>query len=236
MSTLPVEHPFRKHSANLRAVRAGLTQAERTHKAAIRYSDASATDFAARMHQLMVGLLAEAELRKIISDPGGFNSKERQLLLQEHAQINRWLRMVEFAFRRHHSVPLHLDIDETTTATGISNQYDSICDLLREDLEPVIQDRNKIAHAQWRWLLNNKETRFVDESSPPLNYLALQRRGALISLVADLIHTLVVSEPTFRRDYATLYGDIVRIRPQINGPDYPELVRFLRSRRRLHKS
>jgi hypothetical protein len=235
MPTLPIGHPFRKHSENLRAVCAGLTQAERAHKAAIRGGDAAATDFAARMHQLMIGLLAEAHLRKIISDPGGFNAKERQLLSQERSKIDQWLRTVEFAFRRHYNVPLHREIDETTTAVGIPSQYNSIRILLKDDLEPIIQDRNKVAHAQWRWLLNSKETDFTEKSRPPLNYLALQRRGEIISALAELIHILVVSEPTFHRDYAALYGSITHVRPQVNGRDYPDLVAFLRSRRRLYE-
>lgn len=232
MSPLPVGHPFRKHSENLRAIRAGLTQAERLHKDAIRRNDAAATDFAARMHQLMIGLLAEAQLRKIASDPGGFNAKEKQLLRQEHTQIDRWLRTVEFAFRRHHRVPLHVEIDEETTAVDVPGQYDSINNLLRNDLEPIIQDRNKLAHAQWRWLLNNKETDFRGTSDPPLNYLALQRRGEVITFLADLIHTLVVSEPTFRRDYASLYDAIIQVRADIDGSDYPDFAHFLQSRRR----
>lgn len=231
MPPLPIGHPFRKHSENLRAICAGLTQAERTHKAAIRRGDAAATDFSARMHQLMVGLLAEAHLRKIVNDPGGFNSKEQQLLTQERSQIDQWLRTVEFAFRRHYHVPLHLEIDEATTALGVPDQYDSIRNLLKDDLEPIVQDRNKLAHAQWRWLLNNKETDFTGRSKPPLNYLSLKRRGAIISALAELIHTLVVSEPTFHRDYVALYDSISQTRAQIDGADYPQFESFLRSRR-----
>lgn len=177
MPSLPSGHPFRKHSANLRAASAGMTQAERAHKAAIRRGDAPATDFAARMHQLMVGLLAEAHLGKIISDPGGFNAKERKLLSQEGSQIDRWLRAVELACRRHYGVPLHLEITVSTTAVGVPSQYAAINNLLRNDLETVVQDRNKLAHAQWQWLLNSKETAFTGSAAPPLNCLSSHRRS-----------------------------------------------------------
>ena len=232
MPSLPAGHPFRRHSANLRAVSAGLTQAERAHKAAIRRGDAPATDFEARMHQLMVGLLAEAHLRKIVADPGGFNAKERKLLSQEGSQLNRWLRAVELAFRRHYAVPLHLEITLSTTAAGVPTQYAAITNLLSNDLEAVIQDRNKLAHAQWRWLLNSKETAFTGPAEPPLNYLASHRRGVAIRHLAGLIHTLVVSEPTFRRDYTSLYSAITKMQAVINGPDYPAFVINLQSRRR----
>jgi hypothetical protein len=232
MPSLPAGHPFRRHSANLRDVSAGLTQAERAHKAAIRRGDAPGTDFAARMHQLMVGLLAEAHLRKIVADPSGFNSKERKLLSQENSQLDRWLRAVELAFRRHYAVPLHLEITISTTAAGVPAQYAAITNLLRNDLEAVIQDRNKLAHAQWQWLLNNKETAFTGPASRPLNYLASHRRSVIIKHLAGLIHALVVSEPTFRRDYTLLYSIISKTHAVINGPDYPAFASDLQSRRR----
>lgn len=233
MAVLSAEHPFRKHSDNLRAVRLGLTQAERAHKDAIRRGDASATEFAGRMHQIMIGLLAEAELRKIISDPDGFNSKEQSLLGQERSQLNRWLRAVEFAIRRHYAVPLHLEIDDAHTTAGMTTQYNAIVGILKGDLEPIIGDRNKLAHAQWKWLLNAQETSFTSLASAPLNYLESKLRGDMIVRIAGLIHALVVSEPTFQRDYSQIYGEISNLLAQINGgADYPNFVKSLKNRRR----
>jgi hypothetical protein len=231
VTLLPVNHPFRKHSDNLRAIKVGLTQAERTHKSAIRRADGPATDFAARMHQLMIGMLAEAQLRAIVSDPDGFNSKEQGLLGQERSQLDRWLRAVEFAIRRHYAVPLHLDISDANTAPGVQVQHQTINDVLKNDIAPITEDRNKLAHAQWKWFLNNKETDFKGPADPPLNYLGSKRRGDLVIQIANLVHTLVVSEPTFQRDYAKIYGEITALRADINGSDYPDLVKKLRARR-----
>lgn len=232
MPYLPAGHPFRKHSANLRAVSAGLTQAERAHKASIRQSDIPSTEFSARIHQLMVGMLAEAHLRKIASDPDGFNPKERQLLSQERSQLDRWLRAVELAFRRHYSIPIHLDITASTASTAASGQYTNLNSLLRNDLNNVIQDRNKIAHGQWEWLLNNNETAFTGQAPLPLNYLASYRRSVVIKNLAGIIHVLVVSEPTFQRDYASFYQNITAMQSKINGADYPTFVLSLQARRR----
>lgn len=232
VAILPAAHPFRKHSENLRAIRGGLTQAERAHKAAIRQGNAAATEFLGRIHQLMIGLLAEAELRKIISDPDGFNSKEQNLLGQERSQLDRWLRTVEFAIRRHYSVPLHLEITDINTTNGMTAQYLTITNLLKDDLAPIIEDRNKLAHSQWQWLLNSKETAFIGAAPPPLNYLASRRRGEIIIRIADLIHALTVSEPTFQRDYARTYTEITQLQANINGADYPDFVNELRKRRR----
>jgi hypothetical protein len=184
------------------------------------------------MHQLMVGMLAEAHLRKIVSDPDGFNPKERRLLSQERSQLDRWLRAVELAFRRHYSIPIHLDINASTSTAVASSQYTNLNSLLRNDLNNVIQDRNKIAHGQWEWFLNNNETAFLGHAPLPLNYLASHRRSAVIKNLAGIIHALVVSERTFQRDYASFYQNITDMQSKINGADYPAFTLSLRTRRR----
>ncbi len=230
---LPPQHDFRKHTDNLRAVKAGVTQAERTHKDAIRRGDEAATEFAARIHQLTVGLLAEAQLRQIISDPSGFNDKERGMIRTEKGKEQQWKRAVELAIRRHYSVPIHLEISDANTATGVSTQYNSVIHLLENDLSAVIGDRNKLAHAQWKWHLNSKETSFLSSPTPsPLNYLASRRMGEVITLIGRLVYTLAVSEPTFQRDYSRIYSEISILKAGIAGSDYSDFVRNLRSRRR----
>jgi hypothetical protein len=230
---LPPEHDFRKHTENLRAVKAGVTQAERIHKDAIRRGDEAVTEFAARVHQLMIGLLAEAELRQIVSDPGGFNDKERRLIRAEKSKELQWKRAVELAIRRHYSAPIHLEINDTNTATGVGAQYASIVDLLEKDLSVVIGDRNKLAHAQWKWRLNNKEIDFLPGPAPsPLNYLASRRTGEIIILIGRLVYTLATSEPTFQRDYSAIYSEISALRVRITGNDYSVFAKNLRSRRR----
>lgn len=224
---LELEHPYRRLSENLRAAAAGLRQAERQHKDAIRRGDTAATEFSQRVHQLMVGMVAEAALRKIIADPAGFNEKERGLLLRE-TQLNRWLRTVELAFRHHYSVPLHLEIEAESVGSIIAGQYGQIVALLEGELEPIIFARNKIAHAQWRWLLNNKETAIAGAAPPTMNYRAIEHRAKAIGAIVALITDLVVSEPTFRRDYEGHFEEIVRHRASFDGADYPQLVAQLR--------
>lgn len=231
MQHLPSTHPFRKHSQNLRAVASGLKQAERLHKDAIRRNDLPGTSFAARMHQMMVGLLAEAHLRKAIADPDGFNDRERELLRASRSQLERWSYAVELAFRRHYSVPLHLTVDEQL-GPPTSEQFLQVQEMLEQDLRVVIEDRNKIAHAQWEWLLNSKEKAFIGPADVPLNYVQTSSRSQAIDLLARLVHVLVVSEPTFQRDYARIMADIKSARQRFAGAEYEEFAATLRSRNR----
>ena len=229
---LPVGHPYRKHSDNARSILKGLTQAERAHKAAIAGGQPVAVDFAARVHHMTVGLVAEALLRKLIADPAGFNDRERVLLAQERSQLARWKRAVELAFRRHYAIPIHLAIDASSTSVEVAAQYSELVALLDDDLAEIIEDRNKIAHGQWAWTLNNKETAFTGAAPPPLNYRAIQARSKLVHEIADLIGDLIVSEPTFVRDYQRRFSQIQKLRTTLPGSDYPQLVAEIKARRR----
>jgi hypothetical protein len=209
-----------------------MTQLERVHKEAIRRGNEAAIDAVARCHYMLVGLVAEAALRKILSDPAGFNDRERFLLGQERGQLARWKRAVEFAFRRHFVVPIHQDVDQFTTSAAAAAQYSTLIRLLDNDLAEVIEDRNKIAHAQWAWTLNNAETAFTGRAPPPLNYLQISRRAKLILNIAAAINDLVVSEPTFQRDFNEHYENVLSCQEGLAGMDYPAFTAELRARRR----
>lgn len=228
MSKLLASHPFRRHSANLVAVKKGLVQLERLHRAAIRRGDQAAIDTLARFHMFAVGLMAEARLRKILWDPDGFNDRERHLLRNVMSQLDRWAAAVEYAYRRHYSVPVHRDLDQFVLGAVPFKQFQSVLDVLKSHLSAVIDDRNKTAHAQWAWHLNNKETEFVGQAPKPLNYRAIKTRSDLIVSVGDLVHVLVVSEPTFQRDFDAISAEINRLAPLVDGNDYAAYVRDLR--------
>jgi hypothetical protein len=217
MTKLPLDHPFRKHAQNLAALKKGLIQAERLHKDSIRHGDQEAVSFAARMHMFTLGLLAEARLRVLLWDPDGFNEREREIIMRLRSQGEQWKAAVEYSFRRHYAIPIHLSLDELTLGTLGSHQIESIIDLLDGELATLIQDRNRTAHAQWRWHLNYKETTLTGPAPTPLDYLAIHRRGQLIECVGTIIHVLVVSEPTFQRDFGDTFGKIDALRLQLAG-------------------
>lgn len=227
----PKSHIYRRLSENLRAAERGLTQVERTHRDAIRRNDEPAIEFAERMHQLMVGMNAEAALGKIANDPAGFNDKERDLVLNR-SQIGRWEKAVELAFRRHYSVPLHLEVDPSTVDARSAERYSEVTKILADDLAAVIEDRNKIAHGQWVWLLKSKRNEVRGPAPAPLNYTAIRARSKAIKAIAGLIYDLVVSEPTFQRDYDDHYRKIVEAHKSFDGADYPNYVVELRRRNR----
>lgn len=225
-------HPFRKHSDNLASIKKGLTQIQRSHKDAIRKGDRPRIEVLARLHMFTVGLAAEAYLRKIIADPDGFNDLEREILRRERAQVERWRLAVQLAFRRHYSIPVHLELRSPNLPSGVETQLKNIDALLTGDLRAIIEDRNKIAHAQWVWRMNSDETKFETAKAPrPYNYLATDTRWRIIDLLGRLVNVLVVSEPTFQRDFNALYGSILGLQPHLSGSGYSQFAKTLKATR-----
>ncbi|MFD8422680.1 hypothetical protein [Streptomyces sp. NPDC059668] len=174
-------------------------------------------------------MIAEARLRKIIHDPQGFNERERKLIASSKSQIERWKSAVDFAFRRQYAVPVHLEIRDSGADPKVISRHAIITEMLDEDLKPIIEGRNKTAHGQWIWELNNLETQFKGRAADPMNYLAISRRGEIIDDLAEIVHVLIVSEPAFQREFDRLYGKIGTTRCVIDGNDYPQFEATIRS-------
>ncbi len=66
-----------------------------------------------------------------------------------------------------------------------------------------------------------------------MNYRALEHRAKAIGAIVALVTDLVVSEPTFQRDYEARFGEITCQRALFDGANYPQLVAQLRERRRV---
>lgn len=226
----PASTEFSKFSDNLRSIDAALTQIERAHKRAVRENDAPSLSAFRKIHLLTVGVRAEAALRKIVQDPTGFNARERALIWKSTSQGDRWDLAVDLAARRHYQVPVHLEISDVAPP-DVADRIDVTKALLREELAPVITDRNKLAHGQWVWQLRSREDeKFLqDQQKFEYNYVEIHARHQLLKSIAQLVHALAVSDPTFQREFVRIAEEIDAARERINAPGYAEYVVALRA-------
>lgn len=229
----PSDPDFAKHSENLASVSAALTQFERLHKRAIREGDEPAEMALRRSHVLLVGVFAEARLRKIITDPTGFNVRERQLIWSKRSQDERWQAAVDFAVRRSYQVLMHEELSPRVPEPALS-RVQTVLSLLRDDLGPTVTDRNKLAHGQWKWQLKSgSEAAFLsDPLTLNYNYVAIKARHNILEWIAQLVHILCVSEPTFSRDFAHVTERNESARADLSGAGYEAFRTELQRRKR----
>lgn len=199
----PPHKLYRFHVANLQAIDTAIKRVTRSLRAAISSGDEKTICAFVRLYAFLLGAWAECRLCKLVYEPNGFNEEERTDIRSRSTQFEQWHTTVEIAFRKRYNVP-KAPLSDESLAHSTYSQYTTILDMLEQDLRPIIELRNKLAHGQWVYPLDNTGDDVAQEQMGVLrveNLLSLQFKKALVSHLSDVIHDLVVSRPTFERDF-----------------------------------
>lgn len=200
----PRSTEFSNNSENLSAILRTSTQLDRLHKLAIRRGSIPEVEAMAEVQYLYLGIEAEARLRKILSDPTGFSETDRDEIRKARSQIDRWLKAVDLSFGRHYGAWQSNGLDTDALPGDVRRKHESIRGMLNGELRPVIQNRNKIAHGQPFWQLKSGSDYEFKSTSSLIeygDYWNLKYRRAALGAIGNVVLTLVVSLPTFERDY-----------------------------------
>ncbi|MFQ5852626.1 MAG: hypothetical protein ACE5JU_18870 [Candidatus Binatia bacterium] len=226
------EKLYRFHVENLRTIDTALQRVTRSLRDAISRSDDETTFAFVRLYALMLGAWAECRLSKLLYEPNAFNESERHCIRERSTQFDRWSVTVEIAFRKHYHVP-RATLSESTLSHSVYARYSSLVKMLNEDLLPTIQLRNKLAHGQWRYPLNSEGDDVAQEQMDVLrneNLLSLQFKRKLLNYLSDVIHDLVVSRPTFERDFDDHYRAIVQTRQNLRNRSFSSYIQKMRGK------
>jgi hypothetical protein len=201
------------HVANLRSIDIALKNTAISSRRAISEENEKSVDSFVRLYAFLLGAWAETRLKKLLFEPTGFQSSERQVVLSQSSQLEHWQKAVEVAFRKQYKIPSATLNKDTLPYTAFA-RYSEILDILNNELRSVIEIRNKLAHGQWIYPLNSDGTEVETAKYRQLikeNLPSLQYKLNLISSIAYIIHDLVVSINTFERDFDMHYKQITWI-------------------------
>lgn len=217
----PREKLYRFHVENLRAIDRGLAAVLAPARLAIaQRRDALATTYVC-LYALLMGAWAECRLLKLLYEPSAFSVPDRERILDE-TSLDRWLLVVETAFRRHHNIPSAELKPPALPATAFA-RMEVLKNALSQDLQSVITLRNKLAHGQWKYPLNEDLDDIAQNQMDALrkeNILSLKQKAALIESICDSIHDLVVSRPTFDRDFDGHFRRVEQVRRNVSRKSY----------------
>jgi len=175
-----------------------------------------------RLYAFLIGAWAETRLGKLLLERTGFSKNERKEVLREHTQLDQWNKVVEMAFRKHFRVP-RAKLEPPNIPHTVSRRYLSLKETIEVHLSPVILVRNKLAHGQWIYPLNSDASN-VEQGKYILinkeNLLSLQFKSRIVKTLADIIHDLVVSPPTFDRDFDQRFNLLVSTVNNLNNRSY----------------
>lgn len=160
----------------------------------------------------------------MLCEPGGFSSIKRGKILAKDTLYDRWIASIELAFEAKYQCSL-----SQLPATA-KLRYKAIISFMDTHLKPLIATRNKLAHGQWIYPFKNG-TFEVDETSKAAidkeNIMSLQYKKTLLQFIADMINDLVLSKPTFERDFDVHFKKIEEAERDLSTRTYKAYVSSL---------
>jgi hypothetical protein len=214
---------YKYHTENLREIETGMGRIALMFRSAISKGEEKSVSALTRLYCLLLAAWAETRRCKLLYEPNAFDERQRREILAKN-QLDGWLFAVEVGFRQHYRIPRAALSAETLPHSAYSRLM-TINVMLTTDLRPIVTLRNKLAHGQWKYPLNNDGNDVAQEQMDALrneNLLSLQFKKSLISTLSDIIHDLAVSRPAFERDFDQHYRIIVETRRNLRQRDYRE--------------
>lgn len=218
----PLKKLYQFHVANLQEIDHAMDKIARSLRASVSQGDEATVSAFMRLYALLLGAWAECRLRKLIYEPQGFNDAERETIQSESTQLKQWQKTVEIAFRRQYKIP-KAALSADVLSHSAYSRYDTLSNMLVNDLSSIIELRNKLAHGQWVYPLNSNGNDIAQEQMNALrveNLLSLQFKKTLLESLSSAIHDLVVSKPTFERDFDNHLRIIIETQRNLKNRDY----------------
>lgn len=213
---------YRFHVTNIHSIEIALKHSALVARNAIAEQNKPAIKSFVSLNAFLLGAWAENRLRKLLYENNGFNAVERTTILSQSAKIDQWIKLIELAFRKHYNIP-QAPLNDINLPFTANARYIVLLDILDKDLRSLIEIRNKLAHGQWVYPLNSDETDIEQGKYQLLNHenlLSLQYKKSLLISLSDIIHDLVVSLPTFERDFDKNYKRITSTRSNLVKRSY----------------
>lgn len=154
------ENLYKAHVKNLRAVDTALERMLRELNASLSRGDDTTSEALLKTTMLLLGAWAEDRLRKMLFEPKGFTAAEREQITSAGSQIEIWKAALELGFRKRYQIPF-ANLSQMLPLTPRA-RYAALLNIINDDLRPIIEVRNKLAHGQWVRPLNSQN----DEYSP----------------------------------------------------------------------
>lgn len=216
---------YKYHVANLKELELAISHTGRLARSAIASKDPQQSlRSLLRLYSFLIGAWAETRLKKLLHEEYGFSDSERKHIIEQSSQYEQWEKTVNLAFRKHYNIPKAKLSDKTL---GVANnaRRAALLGVLENDLRIIIEIRNKLAHGQWIYPLNNDCTNVESEKYKLINkenFQSLMLKYSLICHLANAIHDLVVSPTTFQRDFESHFKKLFQVKTNLLKKKYSD--------------
>jgi hypothetical protein len=225
------ENLYKAHVKNLRAVDTALERLLRELNASLARCDDTTSDALLKTTMLLLGAWAEDRLRKMLFEPDGFTAAERQQITSAGSQIDMWKLALECGFRKRYQIPFaNLANALPLTPRG---RYAAILCIVDDDLRPIIEARNKLAHGQWVRPLNSDNDDYSAVHTRQINgetAHSVKCKHRLLEYLSQIIHDLAVGVDAFERDFDGHYSKLEHAKREITSRSYQNWLIAMRAK------
>lgn len=215
---------YKQHCENLQSLEQATKTVQRTLREYTSIEEEKNAYVYTKILSYLVNSWIEVRLMKLVYECGAFDDSEKSKIIKGGNLEKKWKTALDIAFCKAFSVNQPKNIKtQTTVPFSAKSQYDALLDIIKVDLLESSSIRNRIAHGQWLHAFTNDMMRINGTLTSKLrkeNILMIQCRLAMFKSLAQIIHDLAVSKPTFQRDFDTNYKRIEEQRRNFRNIDY----------------
>lgn len=225
------EKLYKAHVKNLRAVDTALERLLRELNASLSRCDDTTSDAFLKTTMLLLGAWAEDRLRKMLYEPDGFTPAERQQITSAGSQIEICKVALERGFRNRYQIPF-ANLSQTLPLTTRA-RYSALLNIIDEDLRPIIEARNKLAHGQWVRPLNSENDDYSPTHTQQINgenAHSVKCKHRILEYLSQIIHDLAVGVEAFERDFDAHYSKLEHAKREITSRSYQSWLAAMRAK------
>ena len=175
---------------------------------AIATKDEKTVQSLSRHFALALGMWSEVLLLKVLHERSAFTFDEIDQTLKIGA-IDRWKELVRLCFRKHFHVT---DLNVLTLRHSRFSQYKTLMETLENELLPIINLRNRLAHGQLRYTLGDSCSSIDERLMQQLrreNILTLQLKRRILFYISRIVRSLAIWHPKFDDHFDRYYSVVV---------------------------
>lgn len=165
-------------------------------KESIRRNEQSQVDAFTRILAQLVNSWIEVRVLKLIYEPNAFTEDQVEEILNIQVLNAKWKKALFYSYSKSFKISDPSKIQD--------DRYKYLSDLINSDFLESNIVRNKLAHGQWKYAFNKELTAINDDITKRVNdenVMKLQIKMKIFKDIAQIIHDLTVSKPTFERDF-----------------------------------
>lgn len=138
---------------------------------------------------------------------------------------------MERGFRKRYQIP-SAKLSQVLPLTPRA-RYTALLNIINDDLRPIIEVRNKLAHGQWVRPLNSENDDFSPIHTQQINgenAHSIKCKHRILEYLSQIIHDLAVGVGAFERDFDGHYSKLEHAKREITSRCYSNWLAAMRAK------